>query len=268
MIKISYRQFIAAVIALIFLLPLVAAIFISLNPVTGADRLSLVSILTQLSWRNYTELFQVVPFLRYFSNSLLVVILSVPISICVSSLGGFYLVRLGQPWRKWLVGFSIMTMLVPASAVWLLRFQMFSRVGLIDSRLALILPAFAGGSSLFVLIYFWAWRQAPAELFDAAEIDGANFAQVWWQVALPLVRPATAAVTLLAFMLFWGNFIEPVLFIYDPEKYTLPIGLQLLNQLDASNRPLLLAGAVVAIIPPLIVFLVAQRWFLQGEWTQ
>ena len=124
-------------------------------------------------------------------------------------------------------------------------------------------PALAGGNSLFVLIYFWAWRQASSELFEAAEIDGAGFLQQWWRVGLPLVHPATAAVTLLAFSLFWGNFIEPVLFIYDPAKYTVPVGLQLLNQLDASNRPLLMAGAVVAMLPPVLVFGVTQRWFLQ-----
>ena len=157
-------------------------------------------------------------------------------------------------------------MLVPPSAVWLLRFQLFEQWGIIDSRLALIFPALSGGSSLFVLIYFWAWMRVPAELFGAARIDGAGFLARWRMIGMPLVRPATAAVCLLSFTLFWGNFIEPVLFIYDPNKYTVPIGLQLLNQLDASNRPLLMAAAVMGMAPALLVFGVAQRWFLREVW--
>ncbi|MEM9775632.1 MAG: carbohydrate ABC transporter permease [Chloroflexota bacterium] len=268
MAKVSVRRALAAVVGAIFLLPLVMGGLASLSLAGQAAPQNLGALLREWSWQNYAEVFQMIPLGQHLWNSLLVVIVSVPFSVLVASLAAFFLIRSNQPWRRWLVAFAIVTMLVPPSAVWLFRFQLLSRVGLVDTRLALMLSAFAGGSSLFVLIYFWAWRQAPADLFDAADIDGASFLQAWWQVALPLVRPATAAVTLLAFMFFWGNFIEPVLFIYDPNKYTLPIGLQLLNQLDASNRPLLLAGAMIAIVPPMLLFLITQRWFLQGEWTR
>lgn len=237
----------------------------SLFPIGQALWSDGVEQLGRPAWNNYRLLFNTVPLGRYLSNSLIVVILGVPLSVVTASLAGFTLVRLRQPWRQWLVTFAIITMLVPPAAVWLLRFQAFSQIGLIDSLFSLVVPALAGGNSLFVLIYFWAWRQAPAELFEAAEIDGAGFLRTWWRVALPLVHPATAAVVLLAFTLFWGDFIEPLLFIYDPAKYTLPVGLQLLNQLDAANRPLLLAGAVVAMGPAILVFMVAQRWFLNGE---
>ncbi|MFK7805556.1 MAG: carbohydrate ABC transporter permease [Anaerolineae bacterium] len=261
------RPTLAVFCAIFFVLPVLLALVGSLFPLGGTLWLDGFSQSGQAAWRNYRSLFDVVPFGRYFGNSLLVVMLSVPLSLLFAALAGFSLVRMPQPWRRWLVTFAIVTMIVPPSAVWLLRFQAFSQIGLIDSLFALVVPALAGGNSLFVLIYFWAWRQVPVELFEAAEIDGAGFLKTWWQVALPLVHPATAAVTLLAFMLFWGNFIEPVLFIYDPGKYTLPVGLQLLNQLDSANRPLLLAGAVVAMLPPISVFAVAQHWFLQRSMT-
>ena len=251
--------------AFLFTFPVLLAVLASLLPVGEVVRPDWLLQLRQPEWGNYRKLFDVVPFGRYMGNSLLVVIFSVPCSVLFASFAGFALIRLPQPWRRSLVTFAIITMIVPPSAVWLLRFQTFSRIGLIDSLFALVVPALAGGNSLFVLIYFWAWRQVPIELFEAAEIDGASFLSSWWRVALPLVHPATAAVTLLAFTLFWGNFIEPVLFIYDPAKYTLPVGLQLLNQLDSANRPLLMAGSVVAMLPPIVVFVVTQRWFLQND---
>lgn len=252
-------------IALLFLLPVILAAMASLLPMGEIVRPDWIWQLRRPEWGNYRTLFEVVPFGRYLRNSLLVVILSVPLSTVFASLAGFALARMGQPWRHWLVTFGIITMIVPPSAVWLLRFQAFSWMGVIDSLFVLVVPALAGGNSLFVLVYFWAWRQVPSELFDAAEIDGASFLQSWRRVALPLVHPATAAVVLLAFTLFWGNFIEPVLFIYDPAKYTLPVGLQLLNQLDSANRPLLMVGTVVAMVPPIVVFAVTQRWFLQND---
>ncbi|MEM7284684.1 MAG: carbohydrate ABC transporter permease, partial [Pseudomonadota bacterium] len=162
----------------------------------------------------------------------------------ISSIAAFGILQQAQPLRRWLVTLAIVTMLIPPSAVWLWRFELFQAVGIIDTLFALVFPAFAGGNSLFVLIYFWAWNRIPHELFEAGRLDGAGFMGLWWFLGLPLVRPATAAVTLLAVLQFWGSFIEPLLFIFDPSKYTLPVSLQLLNQLDATNRPLLMAAAV------------------------
>ena len=255
----------AILIAALFILPAALAVLGSVFPIGLWDVTDWATSLFAPQWGNYRTLFQTIDGGRQLWNSLLVVILGVPVSIITSSLAGFFIVNQPQPWRRWLVVFAIVTMLIPPSAVWLLRFQVFERLGLLDTLFALIAPAFAGGNSLFVLVYFWAWSQIPIELFEAAKIDGAGFLTRWRRVALPLVRPATAAVGLLAFMLFWGSFIEPLLFIYDPQKYTLPIGLQLLNQLDSTNRPLLLAGAVVAMVPPIALFAVAQRWFLHGS---
>ena len=265
--KLNLLKILALGIAILFALPAILAVAASLLPVGEIVQPDWLLALRRPDWGNYLLLFETVPFGRYLSNSFLVVILGVPLSLLFASLAGYALSRLQQPWRRWLVIFAIVTMVVPPSAVWLLRFQAFSQIGLVDSLLALIVPALAGGNSLFVLIYFWAWRQVPFELFEAAEIDGAGFLASWWRVALPLVHPATTAVTLLAFTLFWGNFIEPVLFIYDPANYTLPVGLQLLNQLDSTNRPLLMAGAVVAMLPPIVLFALTQRWFLHG-WVE
>ncbi len=259
------RLSLAIFFACAFLLPVVLAVWGSLGQV--GDVAVPLAGRAGPDWQNYRTVFQTAQMVQLTANSLLVVILGVPLATFVASLAAFAITEQPQPTKRWLLIFAIITMLVPPSAVWLVRFWLFEQIGLLDTLGALIFPALAGGNSLFVLIYYWAWSRIPAELFEAARIDGAPFLTRWWRVGLPVVRPATAAVVLLSFTLFWGNFIEPVLFIYDPNKYTLPIGLQLLNQLDSSNRPLLLAGAVIAMIPAVLVFGVAQRWFLRGEWV-
>ncbi len=261
----GWRIGLAVLVSVLFLLPVGLAVWGSLGQV--GDVGVPFGTWQRPDFSNYLTVFQTAQMSRLIGNSLLVVILSVPVSTIVASLAAFGIVEQPQPLRRWLLVFAIITMLVPPSAVWLVRFWFFEQIGLLDTLGALMFPALAGGNSLFVLIYFWAWSRIPAELFEAARIDGASFLTRWWQVGLPVVRPATAAVVLLAFTMFWGNFIEPVLFIFDPNKYTLPIGLQLLNQLDSANRPLLLAGAVIAMIPAVLVFAVAQRWFLRGEWV-
>ena len=125
------------------------------------------------------------------------------------------------------------------------------------------MPAVAGGNPLFVLLFYWACWRIPPELYESARLDGAEAWTVWWRVAWPLVWPTTAAVALLAFVLYWGDFTTPVLYIFRPELYTLPIGLQLLRQMDDTNIPLLMAGSVLMTAPVVVFVLLVQVLFLR-----
>jgi len=169
---------------------------------------------------------------------------------------------LGAVWRRRLVMASVALMLIPGMAVWTFRFHVLNWLGLVDSLWALIVPAVAGGSPLFVLLFYWACWRIPSELYESARLDGAEAWTVWWQIAWPLVRPTTAAVAVLAFALYWGDFSTPVLYIFRPELYTLPIGLQLLRQMDATKLPLLMAGSILMAAPVVVLFLAVQRLFL------
>jgi len=213
-------------------------------------------------WDNYAELFRVVPMGRYALNSLIVVAIAVPVTLLTAALAGFALSQLGVVWRRRLVMASVALMLIPGMAVWTFRFHVLNWLGLVDSLWALIVPAVAGGSPLFVLLFYWACWRIPSELYESARLDGAEAWTVWWQIAWPLVRPTTAAVAVLAFALYWGDFSTPVLYIFRPELYTLPIGLQLLRQMDATNLPLLMAGSILMAAPVVVLFLAVQRLFL------
>ena len=250
-------------VAAVFLLPFFWAVVASLRQ-PGLPPPRTVEWWPQPAhWDNYAELFRVVPMGRYVLNSLIVVGVAVPVTLLTAALAGFALSQLGKVWRQRLVTTSVALMLIPGMAVWTFRFHILEAVGLVDSLWALIVPAVAGGSPLFVLLFYWACWRIPSELYESARLDGAEAWTVWWRIAWPLVRPTTAAVAMLAFALYWGDFTTPVLYIFRPEIYTLPIGLQLLRQMDATNLPLLMAGSVLMIAPVVVLFLVVQRLFLR-----
>ena len=215
------------------------------------------------AWSNYLEIFRLVPMARYLLNSLLVVAVAVPLTLLVASLAGFGLSQLPAALRRRLFTVTVLLLMVPGMAVWLLRFRILQWLGLIDTLWALIVPALAGGSPLFVLLFFWAYRRVPDEVYESARLDGAGPLTLWARIAQPLAWSTTAAVAVLAFVLYWSDFTSPVLYLYRPESYTVAVGLQILNQMDSTNYPLLMAGAVMMALPAIALFLLVQRFFLR-----
>jgi multiple sugar transport system permease protein len=215
-------------------------------------------------WDNYVQLFRIVPMGRYVLNSLIVVIVAVPLTILVAALAGFAISQLATAWRRRLVFTSVALLLIPGMAIWTLRFYVLNGLGLIDSLAALVVPAVAGGNPLFILLFYWACWRIPPDLYESARLEGAGAWTVWFYVARPLIWPTTAAVAVLAFALYWSDFSTPVLYIFRPDLYTLPVGLQLVRQMDATNLPLLMAGSVLMIAPVVVLFLSLQHRFLNN----
>ena len=202
---------------------------------------------------------------RYALNSLFVVSLAVPLTLLTASLAGFALTQLPHAWRRRLVTASVALLLVPGVAVWTFRFHVLHLLGLVDTLWALIVPALAGGSPLFVLLFYWAYWRIPHELYESARLDGAEAWTVWRRVAWPLARPTAAVAGLLAFVLFWGDFSTSALYIYQTRLYTLPIGLQLLRQMDETNLPLLMAASVLMAAPVVVLVVLVQMLFLRDR---
>lgn len=215
-------------------------------------------------WDNYAELFRIVPMGRYILNSFVVVLIAVPVTILVAALAGFAMSQLSSAWRQRLVMVSVALLLIPGMAIWTFRFYVLNKLGLIDSLAALIVPAVAGGNPLFILLYYRACWRIPPELYESARLEGAGAWTVWWRVARPLIGPTTAAVTVLAFALYWSDFSTPVLYIFRPDLYTLPIGLQLVRQIGPTNIPLQMAGSVLMILPVIVLFLGLQPFFINN----
>jgi multiple sugar transport system permease protein len=246
----------------LFLLPLLWMVTAALRD-TGLPPPRSIEWLPQgATLDNFAAVFELLPFGRYLFNSLLVVAFAVPITLITASMAGFAMALMERRTRIGLVVLSIALLMVPVTALWLTRFLLFRWVGLTDSLAALIVPAFSGSSPLFVLLYYWTFRRVSPEIFETARLDGASVLTVWGRIALPLAVPTTIAVAVLTFILYWSDFISPLLYLRDQQLYTLPLGLRQLQQLDPSDWPLMMSGALMLTIPAILFFLLVQRFFL------
>jgi multiple sugar transport system permease protein len=218
-----------------------------------------------LSTAAYDRAFELVDLGRHTINSLAVAALTVPLAVLIASWAGFAMVLLAGRARAALVGLSFAALMVPLTALLVPRFALFRWIGVTDTWVPLVAPALIGLSPFYVLLYYWSFRRLPAEMLEAAWLEGATPFKAWRRFAMPLVRPVTVAVALLAFIASWGNFLDPLVYLFDPDLYTLPVGLRALSVLDKTNYPVLLAGAVVATVPVLVAFGIAQRYFLHED---
>lgn len=258
----------AALVTLLFLLPLVWVVAASLRQ-TGLPPPRTVEWWPNPARpANYFTIFDMLPLGRYTLNSLFVVAIAVPVTVFTASLAGLGMAQTADADRRRLFALTLVFFMVPAASVWLFRFQLLGWLGLLGSLWALILPAFAAGNPLYVFLYYWTFRRIPPEVVESARLDGASAWVVWRRLAMPLARPTTFGVAVLAFVLYWSDFISPVLYLNRPESYTLPIGLQILKQMDATNWPLMMAAAVVMTLPVVLLFIGLERYFLRDLLAQ
>lgn len=248
----------ASSVALLFLLPLIWILAASLRQ-TGLPPPRGIEWLPQpVSWRNYPAVFALLPFGRYTLNSLWVAAVAVPLTLLTASWAGLGMALFDRRTRHRLLLLSCGLLFIPTTALWLTRFSLLTWLGLGNTHLALIAPAFAGSSPFFVLLFYWAFRRVPDELYEAALLNGANVLMLWARIAIPLSLPTTIVVGALAFWHYWSDFLSPLMFLQSQALYTLPVGLQQLLQLDASNWPILMAGAAVLAGPAIVVFALLQ----------
>jgi multiple sugar transport system permease protein len=217
---------------------------------------------------SYRRAFELVDLARYTFNSALVVAIAVPLTVLFASWAGFAMARLPRRAGAWLVAASLVSLMVPITALLVPRFAIFSWLGLTDTYVPLVAPALIGMSPFYVLLFYWGFRRIPSELFEACRLEGLSPFTVWRRIALPLARPVTVAVAVLAAVFTWSNFLDPLIYLFDEDNFTLPLGLRSLAQVDRQDFPLLLAGAVTATVPVIAAFVYVQRYFLNERLTR
>ena len=211
-----------------------------------------------------------VPLWQQLLNSLTVVAIAVPLTVVCASMAGFAMTRLHGRAHAVAIGFTLVCLTIPLAALWVPRFAIFRSLGVLDTYVPLVAPALVGTTPLLVLLCYWSARGISADLVDAARLAGLGPFRVWWRVVVPLTRPTLLAVAALAFVVHWSNFVEPLLYLFDTAKATLPIGMSSLRQLGPTDVPVLLAGALIAAVPPVLAFGLAQRAVLaparEADW--
>lgn len=220
---------------------------------------------TAFHWQNYLAVINSpqINFLLFFWNSLKIASLVTIAQLITCSMAGFSFARLRYPGRDVIFFVFLSSLMVPATVIMIPTFILIRMVGLLDSHWALILPATTSAFGVFLLRQ--AFMGIPAELTDAAKIDGASYWRTYWQIALPLVGPALSALAIFTFLGSWNNFLGPVLYLRSWDNYTFPIAIVMLNgYMGTGNRAHVLAGVMISIFPVLLFFLLAQRFVIRG----
>jgi len=202
------------------------------------------------------------PVLRWFLNSLLAGVLHTALVLVVASTAAFALARMPFRGRGLVFGVIVSTLFLPAFVFLMPNYLMIDRLGWTDSVWALVVPGAAGAFGVFFLRQFMV--NLPVELEEAAALDGANQWGVFRRVVLPNTRPALATLAVLAFLGNWNDYIWPVYVLFSPERLTLPAGLRLLQGAYVTDYPSIMAGAVVASVPVIVLFVLTQRFVIEG----
>lgn len=250
----------------VWLLPIFLLVLTSLK--TPAQLFDPTRIIPNpMAWENYaTVLFDAFPFARYTLNSLFVALLSVIGDVLSSAFIAYGFAQLRFPGRRILFLIMLSTMMFPFAVRMIPLFLIFKEFGWINTYYPLIIPSFFGTHAFFIFLLYQFLRGIPKALLESARIDGASELRIWWSIVLPLCKPALAVVAILAFEQSWGDFLSPLLYVNDRSLYTLPLGLYSLITGDdvASQWHLVMAGTVTMIVPVIVIFAVAQRFFVRG----
>jgi multiple sugar transport system permease protein len=212
---------------------------------------------------NYRELFDRLDFPLYFTNSVIVATAVTAGNLVFCSMLGYALAKLEFPGRRALFALVLGMLMVPGMVTFVPLFVLVSNLGMANSYPGLILPYLAGPFGVFLMRQFIAGL--PDDLIQAARVDGAGELRIFVSVVLPLCGPALATLGILTFLSSWNNFLWPLVVAQTEDRYTLPVALALYSiGQQSTNYGLLMAGAVVVVVPVLLVFVALQRYFTEG----
>lgn len=249
-------------IAVIMVVPFLWMLFTSLKTQYDAVKIPPVWIPDPPQWENYVKLFTEQPMSQFMLNTIKIVFFVVLGQLFFSSLAAYSFARISFKGRNVVFFFYIATLMVPGQVTMIPTYLMFAKAGLTDNHLALILPAFFSAFGVFLLRQFF--MSLPRELEEAAEIDGCNPFMTYWRIMLPLVVPAMLTLGVFTLMNTWNDYMGPLIYLSSPEKYTMTLGIAYFKGVYTTQWNLVMAGSIVSVVPILIAYLCAQKYFIEG----
>jgi multiple sugar transport system permease protein len=252
-------------LSLVFIAPVVWMLTTSFKSADEATRVPPTIMPENPTTGAYDTLFtgdSQTPVLRWFLNSMVAASGQALLVLIVASMAAYALARMDFRGKKIIFGLIIATLFVPIFTLIIPNFLVIDRLGWLDTLWALIVPGAASAFGVFFLRQFFSGL--PKELEEAALLEGANTWQIFTKVILPLSKPALATLAVISFLTNWNDFIWPVYVLFSPEQFTLPPGLGTLQGAYNINYPVIMAGAALASIPALILFMVSQRYIIEG----
>jgi multiple sugar transport system permease protein len=267
--KIGHQVFVYLLLiplAVVFSTPLLWLVSTALKADTQVNVWPPVWIPEPLQWSNFIKVFTEANFGLYLKNTLVIAVQSTIGTVITSSMAAFGFSRLRFPGRNFLFSVLLATMMLPYVVTLVPTFILFRRLNWLDSYKPLTLPYFFGGSAFFIFLLRQSFTAVPHELFEQAKIDGASSYRQYWQIMLPLSKPVLSTVTIFSLMNHWNDFMGPLIYINDPDKFTLSLGLR--SFMSASGTGVRyqeqMAFALLMTLPLLVAFFFFQQYFIKG----
>lgn len=256
---------VVVLLAAVFVVPLLWMVITSFKAYASAQQSPPTWLPDPVSTYGYEQLFQPGsqnPVLRWFLNSMLAATLHAALVLVTASTAAYALARMRFRGRGMMFALIVATLFVPPATLIIPNFLVADTIGWLDTLTAVVVPGAASAFGVFFLRQFF--LSLPRELEEAAVLDGANQWQVFLRVVLPLSKPALATLTVLSFLSNWNDFLWPVYVLFSADRLTLPAGLGLLQGAYIADYPVIMAGAVLASVPALLLFVLAQRYVIEG----
>lgn len=249
--------------AVIFIMPLIWMISTSLKPDHQLYNIPIIWIPEEFDWQNYSDGWRVLPFPTFYWNTIYVTTLNIIGLVFSSSLVAFGFARIRFWGRDTIFIILLMTMMLPSQVTLIPIYVFWSKLGLVNTFWPLIIPQWLTNAyNVFLLRQFF--MSINTELDDAARIDGASWLRIYWNILMPLSKPALGVIAIQAFAWNWNNFFDPLIYLNETKKYTIAIGLRLFQTQQSQKMAETMAMTLIALIPVLVVFYIAQARFIQG----
>jgi multiple sugar transport system permease protein len=249
-------------LAVLMVMPMLWMVITSFETLNETRHFPPILVPSGLRWQNYTQVLEQAPFTRWFLNTVVVTTAVVVANLFFCSLAGYAFARIRFFGRDVVFILVLATLMIPFQVIMIPTFLIVRTLGLIDTLPVLIVPNLAGAFGIFLLRQFF--RTLPIELEEAARIDGASRLGVLFKIVLPLSGPALATLAVITFLWTWNDFLWPLVTIYSPSNMTLQLGLTTFQGAHQTNTHYLMAATVMSMVPILLLFFVAQRYFIRG----
>lgn len=217
-----------------------------------------------IKFSNYKEALTMLPFGRYFLNTLFVVVFTVLGTVITSSLCAYSFSRIEWKGRDTVFGILLTAMMIPFAVTLIPTFIGWQKLGVVNSYAPLIVPAWFGGGIFNVFLLRQFFRTIPKELDEAARIDGAGHFTIYSKIIIPLSKPSLIVVSLFSFMGSWNDFLGPLVYLNDGDKFTLSLGLMQFQGMYSAQWQYMMAAATVVLVPIVIIFFIGQKYFIEG----
>jgi len=255
------------ILAVIWIVPFVFIVFTSLKSQAAVLGTPAFSPPVEFVWQNYLQALRRGNLLNSAFNSAIIAAIKVPAGLFVSALAAFALARLKVPYARAMLALLTLGTMVPIQVAIAPLFRIVLGLGLLDTHLGVILPYIAFGIPYQVFILYGFFRAIPSEMDEAARIDGTSNLQLFWHIILPLAKPALAALFILDFVATWNEFAIALVILQGQDSWTIPLALQGFNTQFTSQYGPLNAAIILSILPVLFVYILFQKYFVEGTFA-